>query len=90
MSGLPIVPLFEIKSYVVVLSLHIKMMKRRTLQACSLKHRIKKGFFSVYDQLDLFKLEIEESSPLHFLLRAWNRSTLKFFETYVSASEYVE
>ena len=31
------VSLSEIKSYVVVLSFHIKIMKRRTLQACSFK-----------------------------------------------------
>ena len=37
--------LSEIKSYVVVLSFYIKMMKRRTLQACSLKHIIKKACF---------------------------------------------
>ena len=42
-----IVPLSEIKSYVVVLSFYINMMKRRTLQACSLWHSIKKGMFSV-------------------------------------------
>ena len=41
------VPLSEIKSYVVVMSFYIKMMKRRTLQACSLRHSIKKGKFSV-------------------------------------------
>ena len=32
-----IVPLSEIKSYVVVLPFYIKMMKRRTLQVCSFK-----------------------------------------------------
>ena len=37
MLGLLIVPLAEIKNYVVVLSFYIKMMKRRTLQACSFK-----------------------------------------------------
>ena len=35
-------PLSEIKSYVLVLSFYIKMMKRRTLQACSFWHSIKK------------------------------------------------
>ena len=38
-----IVPLSGVNSYVVVLSSYIKMMKRRTLQICSLKHSIKKG-----------------------------------------------
>ena len=37
MLGLLIVPLSEIKSYVVVLSFHIKAMKRRILQFRSLK-----------------------------------------------------
>ena len=40
-----IVPLREIKIYVVVLSFYIKMMKQRTLQACSLRHSIKKACF---------------------------------------------
>ena len=51
---LVVVPLSEIKSYVVVLSFYIKMMKRRTLQACSLRHNIKKGMFSVQGKLGLF------------------------------------
>ena len=38
MLVLLIVPLSEIKSYVVVLSFYIKQMKRRTLQACILRH----------------------------------------------------
>ena len=50
-----IVPLSEIKSYVAILSFYIKMMKRRTLQICSLRHSIKKGMFSVQGKLDLFK-----------------------------------
>ena len=37
MLGLLIAPLLEIKSYALVLSFYIKMMKRRTLQACSFK-----------------------------------------------------
>ena len=37
MLGLLIVPLSEIKSYIVVLSFHIKVMKRRILQVWSLK-----------------------------------------------------
>ena len=37
------VPLSEIKSYVVVLSFYIKMMKQRTLQACNSRHSTKKG-----------------------------------------------
>ena len=47
MLGLLTVPLSEIKSYVVVLSFYIKMMKGRRLQACSLRHSIKKGKHSV-------------------------------------------
>ena len=42
-----IVPLSEINSYVVVLSFYIKMMKRSTLQGCSLSHSIKKAMFYV-------------------------------------------
>ena len=38
--------LSEITSYVVLMSFYIKMMKRRTLQACSLRHSIRKGMFS--------------------------------------------
>ena len=37
MLGLLTAPLSEIKNYVAVLSFYIKMMKRRTLQACSFK-----------------------------------------------------
>ena len=47
------VPLSE--SYVVVLSFYIKVMEQRTLQACSLRHNIKKVMFSVQGKLDLFK-----------------------------------
>ena len=42
MLGLLIVSLCEIKSYVVILFFYIKMMKRRTLQACRSKHNINK------------------------------------------------
>ena len=31
------------------------MMKGRRLQACRLRHNIKKGMFSVWSKLDLFK-----------------------------------
>ena len=55
LSNSAIMPLSEIKSYVVVMSFYIKMMKRRTLQACSLRHSIKKGMLSVQGKLDLFK-----------------------------------
>ena len=58
-----IVPLSEIKSYVAILSFYIKMMKRRTLQICSLRHSIKKGMFSVQDKLELFKSGMGEYSP---------------------------
>ena len=43
MLVLLIVPLSEIKSYDVVLSFYIKMMKQRTLQACDSRHSTKKG-----------------------------------------------
>ena len=46
----------EIDSCRVVPSFYIKMMKRRTLLACSLKHRLKKCVFSVLENLNLFKL----------------------------------
>ena len=62
-AWLLIVPLSEIKSYVVVLLFYIKMMKGRTLQAYSLRHSINKGMFSVYGKLDLFKLRREGSYP---------------------------
>ena len=55
-------PLSEIKSYVLVLSFYIKMMKRRTLQACSFWHSIKKVMLSVQGKLDLFKSGRGESS----------------------------
>ena len=55
LSNSAIMLLSEIKSYVVVPSFYIKMMKRRTLQACSLRHSIKEGMFSVQGKLDLFK-----------------------------------
>ena len=45
MLGLLTLPLSEVKFYVVVMPFDIKMMKLRTLQACSLKHRIKKACF---------------------------------------------
>ena len=56
MLDLLIGSLSEIKSYVVVLSFFIKMMKKRTFQACSLKHSIKKGMFYVQGKLNFFKL----------------------------------
>ena len=65
-AWLLIVPLSEIKSYVVVLLFYIKMMKGRTLHAYSLlRHSINKGMFSVYGKLDLFKLGRGGSSPPH-------------------------
>ena len=47
--------LSEIKTYVVVMSFYMKMMKQRTLQPYSLRHSIKKDMFSVLGKLDLFK-----------------------------------
>ena len=63
MLGLLAVPLSEIKSYVVLLSFYIKMMKGRRLQACSLRHSIKKGMLSVWGKLDLFKSGRQGGSP---------------------------
>ena len=45
--------LSEIKSYAVVLSFYIKMMKRRTLQACNLKDSIKKKHIFCLGQTEL-------------------------------------
>ena len=47
-----IVPLSEVKSFFVVLSFYIKMMQRRTLRTCSLKHSIKKACFSVQGKIE--------------------------------------
>ena len=45
-------PLSEIKSYVVVLSLYIKMIKRRTHQVSSSKHSIKKAMLFSLEQIE--------------------------------------
>ena len=55
MLDLLIGSLSEIKSYVVVLSFFIKIMKQRTFQACSLKHSTKMGMFYVQSKLNFFK-----------------------------------
>ena len=55
MLDLLIGSLSEIKSYTVVLSFYIKMMKQRIFQAYSLKHSIKKGMFYVHGKLNFFK-----------------------------------
>ena len=55
MLDLLIRSLSEIKSYVVVLSFFIKIMKQRIFQACSLKHSTKKGMFYVQSKLNFFK-----------------------------------
>ena len=72
-----IVPLSEINSYVVVLSFYIKMMKRSTLQGCSLSHSIKKAMFYVKGKLDLFNLDrrgvLLPSPP-------WLRVCLKYYK----------
>ena len=72
MLDLLIGSLSEIKSYVVVLSFFIKMMKQRTFQACSLKYSTKKGMFYVQDKLKFFKSGRGQSSPCSSAwLRAW-------------------
>ena len=55
MLDLLIGSLSEIKSYTVVLSFYIKMMKQRIFQAYSLKHSIKKGMFYVHGKLNFLK-----------------------------------
>ena len=54
MLDLLIGSLSEIKSYVVVLSFYIKMMKQRTFQAGSLRYSIKTSMFHVQGKLDFF------------------------------------
>ena len=49
-------PLYEIKSYGMVLSFDIKKTKLRIIQAGSLKHNIKKKKFPVLDKVNLFRL----------------------------------
>ena len=63
------VPLSKVKSCGVVPFFYIKMMKRRYLQACSLKHSIKKGIFSI---MNLFRLGRGSPSPPSPRLRACN------------------
>ena len=55
MLDLLIESLSEIKSYVVLLSFYIKIIKQRTFQACSLKNSIKKGMFYVQGKFNFFK-----------------------------------
>ena len=57
-----IFPRSEIKSCGVVPFLYIKMMKRRTHQACSSKHVIRKDLFFVLDKVELFKSSRGECS----------------------------
>ena len=66
--GLLIVPLSEVKSYVVVLFFYINRLKGRTLQACSLKYSIKKGmFFCLGQNWNYFSRAEREYSPLPLL-----------------------
>ena len=46
-------PLSEIKSYVVVLSFYIKMIKRKTPQVSSSKHSIKKDMLFSLGQIEI-------------------------------------
>ena len=81
MLGLLIAPLSEIKNYVVVLSFYIKMMKRRTLQACSLRHSIKKGMIYVLCKLNLFKLNLFNTYQRNFYFQYHQHSgKLKIFK----------
>lgn len=76
-----IVSLSDIKICDVVLSFYANPMKRKTLQACFLKHRIKKGIFSVLGKLDLFKSGRGSPllPPLHLTMRLLN--WLSFLKT---------
>ena len=56
-------PLSEIKSYVVVLSFYIKMIKRRTLQVSSLKHSIKKDILFSLGQTEIILVGQVGSPP---------------------------
>ena len=78
----------EIKSYVVVLSFYIKMMRRRISHVNSLKHIIKKSMFSVSGKLDLFMLGRGrgDSAPTSPSPPAWLRACLynSFFKGQLS------
>ena len=56
--------LYEVKSCGVVPSYYTKKMQRRILQACNLKHSIKKGMFSILDKMNLLGLGRGEYFPL--------------------------
>ena len=56
MLRLLIVPLSEIKNCVVVTSIQIKVIKRKTLLSCGLKHIIKKRNGFDFGKLNLLKL----------------------------------
>ena len=57
-------PFSEIKSWGVAPFFYIKMIKRRTLQACNLKYSIQKETLSALDKMDLFRLGKGESNSL--------------------------
>ena len=65
--------LSEIKSYVVVLSVYIKMIKRRILQASSLKHSIKKDILFSLGQIEII-LVGQVGSPPSPLPPSWLRA----------------
>ena len=58
-----ILPLSEDKSFFAILPFYIKMMQRRTLQACSLKHSIKKTCFSVQGKIEIILVGQGGSPP---------------------------
>ena len=62
-----IVPLSEIKSYVVVLPFYIKMMKRRTHQACSFKAYYQKRHVFCLGQTELVLVGQGGGSPPRLL-----------------------
>ena len=79
MLDLLIGSLSEIKSYVVVLSFFIKIMKQRTFQACSLKHSTKKGMFYVQSKLNFFKTGKGGSPPPCAILENYYYSNVPFW-----------
>ena len=73
MFRLLIVPLSEIKSCGVGPSFHKKTMKRRTLQACNLKHSIKKTCFLFWSNFT-YLIRAEENPPPPPLPLPWLRA----------------
>ena len=83
-------PLSEIKCCGAVPSFYIKMMKRRTLQACSLKHSIQKDMFCVLGKMNLFRSGKGKSSPPPLLgYASENYTVIAFKKTYINTYIYI-